>query len=128
VVLSAIRTARHPEFERITFEFAGEELPAYHVEYIDRPVRQCASGEPVPIAGDAWLEIRFAGADAHDEEGRPTVTLTNPPAGLSNVRQLMVTCDFEADVTVVAGVGTPARYRVLELRTPARIVVDLATR
>ncbi len=127
-LLRALRTAAHPEFERITFEFADEQMPAWHIEYVDKPVRSCASGDVVPVAGDAWLEIRFSGADAHDQNGSPTVTMNNPPAGLTLVREMTETCDFEADVTWVVGVSTPARYRTLVLKAPARLVVDLAAR
>ena len=54
------------------FEFA-DELPGYRIEYVDRPVRQCGSGDTVPLLGDAWLSLRFYPANAHTEEGQPTV-------------------------------------------------------
>jgi hypothetical protein len=124
-VLKAVRTAEHPGFERITFEFAGAAPAAYHIEYIDKPVRACGSGEPVAIAGDAWLEVRFNGANAHDDKGAPTVGERDRRPALPLIRQLTLTCDFEAEVTWVAGVSTPARYRLRELAGPARVVVDL---
>jgi hypothetical protein len=124
-LLKAVRTAAHPGFERITFEFAGVAPAAYHIEYIDRPVRACGSGEPVAIEGDAWLEVRFNGANAHDDKGAPTVSERDRRPALPIIRQLTLTCDFEAEVTWVAGVSTPARYRLRELAGPARVVVDL---
>ena len=124
-VLKAVRTAAHPGYERITFEFAGAAPAAYHIEYIDKPVRACGSGEPVAIEGDAWLEIRFNGANAHDDNGAPTVAERDRRPALPVIRQITLTCDFEAEVTWVAGVSTPAKYRVRELASPARVVVDL---
>src|SRR5690606_13845325 len=56
--LSAVRTAVHDGFERILFEFS-DEMAGYHVEYIDKPVRQCGSGDVVELPGDGWLSIRF---------------------------------------------------------------------
>jgi hypothetical protein len=123
-VLKAVRTAAHPGFERITFEFVSV-APAYHIEYIDKPVRACGSGEPVAIEGDAWLEISFNGANAHDDKGAPTVTERDRRPALPIIRQITLTCDFEAEVTWVAGVSTPAKYRVRELPGPARVVVDV---
>src|SRR5690606_7432546 len=50
--LARIRAARNEGFDRIVLEFEGAEIPSYHIEYIDRPVRQCGSGNVVEIAGD----------------------------------------------------------------------------
>jgi len=123
-----VRTARHPDFERLTFEFAGDTLPAWHIEYIDKPVRSCGSGEARAIAGDAWLQVRFNGADAHDQSGHPTVADRDRTIGQPVLRQLALTCDFEAEVTWVAGVTRPAPYKVLQLKGPARLVIDLRSR
>jgi hypothetical protein len=123
-ILLAVRAARHDGFERIVFEFAGATLPGYKVSYIDRPVRQCGSGEVVSLPGDGWLEIKLQPAYAHTEEGRPTVSRVMD-VGLPNIRRLTLTCDFEADVTWVGGLLSPNDYRVAELRNPARLVVDV---
>jgi hypothetical protein len=124
-VLAAVRSAEHDGFDRVVFEFRGKRLPGYHVEYIDRPVRQCGSGNPTPIAGDGWLEIRLEPAYAHDELGKPTVHDREQSLDLPVVREAELTCDFEAVVTWVVGVTSPNRYRVMELTEPARLVVDI---
>ncbi|HSK72762.1 MAG TPA: hypothetical protein VK892_13760, partial [Pyrinomonadaceae bacterium] len=72
-VLKEVRSAEHGNYDRVVFEFEGAELPGYHIEYIDKPVRACGSGDVVPLKGDGWLEIRFQPANAHTEEGKPTV-------------------------------------------------------
>jgi hypothetical protein len=123
--LREVRTARHEGADRIVFVFAGAELPSYAVEYVDRPVRECGSGHVVTLAGDAWLSIRMEPARAHDDEGRATISDRDRRPELPVVRQLRVTCDFEAVHEWVAGVATPNRFRVLELREPTRLVVDL---
>lgn len=124
-VQSAMRSARHETHDRVTFEFEGDSLPGYHIEYIDRPVRQCGSGATTEIAGDGWLEIRFEPAAAHDEGGRPTVAERERAYELPIVREIELTCDFEAVVVWVVGTASPNRYRVLELGGPARLVVDI---
>ncbi len=44
------------------------------------------------------------------------------------VRQVERTCDFEGVVSYVLGTASPNRYRILELKAPARIAVDILHR
>lgn len=124
-ILKEVRTARHTNYDRVVFEFAGAELPGYHVEYVDKPVRACGSGNVVSLAGDGWLEIRFQHALAHNEQGELTVKNTERTPNLPIIKELKQTCDFEADVTWVSGVSSPNKYRVLELKNPTRLAVDI---
>ena len=123
--LIEVRTARHDGFERIVYTFEPERISGYKVEYIDRPVRQCGSGEVVDLPGDAWLLVRLEPANAHTEEGRPTVAERDRRLEYENIKRLKLICDFEAVVEWVVAVASPNRYRVLELRNPARLVVDV---
>ena len=123
--LRAVRTAAHDGFDRTVFEFDGAQVPAYHVEYIDRPVRQCGSGHVVSLPGEGWLEVRFAYARAHTDAGASTLTERALSPELPVLRALTLTCDFEGMVTWVLGLVAPNRYRVAELSDPARLVVEL---
>jgi hypothetical protein len=123
-LLRNIRAAKHAGLDRVVFEFEGA-LPGYHVEYIDRPVRRCASGQVTQIEGDAWLEVRFERAQAHDEDGRASIVAREQRPGLPIVRELELTCDFEAVVSAVVGVSRPNRYRLMTLSAPSRLVVDI---
>lgn len=122
--LVRVATGRHPDFDRVVLEFA-EEVPGYHIEYIDRPVRQCGSGHEVPLEGDGWLAITVEPAAAHSEEGESTIRERERRPGLPVLLELKLTCDFEAQVQWVGGVASPNRYRVLVLETPPRLVVDI---
>lgn len=124
-LLTDVRYARHDGFDRVVFEFAGDSLPGYHLEYIDEPVRHCGSGEATPVAGDAWLEVRFSPANAHTPSGAPTIAFREKKLDLGVLRELERVCDFEAHVTWVLGATRPNAYRVLTLRAPARLVVDV---
>jgi hypothetical protein len=124
-LLQAVRTGRHAGFDRVVFAFDAGALPGYHLEYVDRPVRNCGEGRVVPIEGDAWLQVRLTPANAHTEEGRPTVAPRERRPALPVLREPELTCDFEADVTWVLGLAAPNPYRVLELRYPPRLVVDV---
>jgi hypothetical protein len=134
--LTAVRSARHAEFDRIVFEFAEPTtgapsagalaLPSYHVSFIDKPARDCGSGQAFWLAGDAWLEVRMGGVNAHTEAGSPTIAERKQLTDLPVLAELRQTCDFEAVVTWVLGVRSPNRFRVLELNDPPRLVVDVA--
>jgi hypothetical protein len=124
-VLRDVRTATQDGFDRVVFEFEGDAAPGYHVEYVDKPVRSCGSGEAVPVAGDAWLEIRITPAQAHDDNGKATVDVRDAKLQFPVFAHLRNTCDFEADVTYVLGLDSPNKYRVLELKSPTRLVVDV---
>jgi hypothetical protein len=127
VVMAYVRSARHEGSDRVVFEFLGDQLPSYKIEYIDKPVRACGSGDEIPLAGDAWLSVRFTGAQAHAPEGDATIPMrdrTQSP-NLPVVKDLKLVCDFEAEVEWVMGVATPNKYRILELKKPTRLVVDI---
>jgi hypothetical protein len=123
--LKDVRTGEHEGYDRVVFEFEGSALPGYHVEYVDKPVRRCGSGEPTVVAGDAWLLVRFDPAIAHTDKGKPTVKDRERRLKMPVARELELTCDFEGHVDWVVGVAFPGRYRVLELSGPARVVVDV---
>ncbi len=125
VTLQSVSTTSCEGFDRVVFEFNTPATPGYHVSYIDKPIRQCGSGNTVPVAGDAWLEVRMKPAQAHTDAGQSTIAQTNRTVNLPNLRQLVQTCDFEGNVTWVLGVGNPKRFRVVELTNPSRIVVDV---
>jgi len=123
--MEAMRNARHGDFDRVVFQFRPGGLPGVHAEYVDRPVRRCGSGEVVPMAGDAWLLLRFTPAVAHTTEGQPTIEERRLQVNLPVLKELNLTCDFEADVSWVLGVGSPNRFRVFPLANPPRVVLDI---
>ena len=123
--LTEVRAGLHHEYDRVVFEFGRDSIPGYHVEYIDEPVRKCGSGNVVEVAGDGWLEVRMTPARAHTEAGEATVTERSRLFDMPVLKQVELTCDFEANVAWVLGVASPNRYRVKEVPDPARLVIDV---
>jgi hypothetical protein len=123
-VLTSVRTAKHEGYDRIVMEFK-DRVPGYRVEYIDKPVRDCGEGKEIPLAGDSWLEIRMYPVDAHTQEGQPTIVERQRKLDLPVMLEGKQTCDFEAVVTWVLGTAKPNPYRILELKDPPRLVVDV---
>ena len=123
--LESVRTARNDGFDRVVLEFEAGRTPGYRVEYVDRPVRQCGSGQPVPLRGDAWLRIRLEPAQAHYDRGRPTVENRARSSDLPLLRELRLICDYEGQVEWVLGLASPNPFRVTQLNSPARLLVDV---
>lgn len=128
VTLREVRAFSHEVFDRVVWEFDDLNVPGYHLEYVDRPVRECGSGEVVEVAGEGWLRVRLEPARAHEfigERAQVTVRDRDRRYDFPILRQLTIICDFEAQVEWVLGVSSPNRYRVTELHEPARLVVDV---
>ena len=123
-LLVSVRAARHDGFDRVVWELDGS-VPGVHVEYVDEPVRACGSGEPVPLPGDAWLEVRMSPANAHTDAGGATITARRRATGLPAVLEIVQTCDFEAVVSWVLAVRSPELFRLTRLDDPSRLVVDV---
>jgi hypothetical protein len=124
-VITALRSAMQPDFDRVTLEFAGPAVPGYHVEYVDKPLHECGSGEQVFPVGDAWLQIRLEPANAHTEAGRPTLPARQIDARGTWLRRIYRTCDFEAVVVMTLALEKPNDFRVFTLKDPTRIVIDV---
>jgi hypothetical protein len=124
-LLERVALARHEGFDRVVFQFDGETLPGYRVEYLDGPAIRCGSGDPTEVAGQGRLQVSLQPAQAHDENGQATVASRERAAALPVLQELEQTCDFEGEVIWVLGVKQPQAYCVLELHAPTRIVVDV---
>ena len=130
-VLNSVRAAQHDAFERVVFEFRGDALPDYVVEYSAERPTQCASGATMNVPGGAYLTARFSPAQAHAPVGgdeRSTLPSRSISVASPTVRALVVSCDFEAVLSWVVGVDARRPFRVTTLHSPPRLVIDIATR
>lgn len=127
-VLRAVETPRRssPDYDRVVFEFTGDSVPGYRVEYTTKPVQRCGSGDPVTVAGTGHLIVRLEPAQAHDEHGNLAPAERHSAPGLPAVREITLICDFEGQVAWVLGITAPSPYRVSELAGPARLVLDVS--
>jgi hypothetical protein len=123
--LLGLRLAQQNGFDRLVLDFGGGPMPGWHVEYVDGPVARCGSGQVVRVAGNAKLLVRLRTAQAHDDAGAPTVRQRDLPLTLPVMKQMVMTCDFEGDVEIVLGLDSRQPYRVMELQSPNRLVIDL---
>lgn len=125
VTLRDVRVGVNQGFDRVVLEFLGSGVPGYRVEYVDKPVHACGSGDPVPVAGDAWLAITLRGTQAHNDQGQATVQQGERRLQMPIIKELEFICDFEGVVELVLGVSRPNRYRITELQNPTRLIIDI---
>jgi len=127
--LTAIRVGAHPSggYERISLEFTGQ-APGFRAEYVSAVVRQ-GSGAPVALPGSAFLQLTFSSAQAHDENGNPTLhpSPTNPVAvGFPELRSYVLNGDFEGTVSVALGLTARDGFHVSELaKSPTDHVISV---
>ena len=126
-LLTSVRAARHEGYDRVVFQFSNT-LPGYDVRYIQRPVRQDASGRVVSVSGAYVVQIRMRNAlDADLTKSGAPRTYTGPTRfspRTPEVVQLVRTGGFEAVLTWAAGVHDRVDFRVITLKAPARLVID----
>ncbi|HEV2918271.1 MAG TPA: hypothetical protein VG673_03370 [Actinomycetota bacterium] len=120
-----VRAGRHPGFDRVVFEFQGA-VPEHHVRYVDQLVED-GSGAPVSVAGSADLEVVFQGANAHEEDGTPSVSPRRFSPGLTAVKEVAQIGDFEAVVSYGIGLDRRRPLTVSTLSGPSRLVIDVST-
>jgi hypothetical protein len=128
-LLTSIRVAHHPTYDRVVFQFAGP-LPGYRVAYVPRIVMD-ASGDPVAVKGAAFLQVIFQGGtlDTTMQMGSAGGRYSGPrriTPSLPAVREIAFAGDFEAVLSWGVGVSAKTGFRVLPLKSPSRLAVDVA--
>jgi hypothetical protein len=120
-----VRAGGHADADRVVFEFEGD-VPTHSIRYVDQLVED-GSGNPVSLAGAANLEVVFQGANAHRENGSPTVSPRRFSPGLTAVKEIAQLGDFEAVVSYGIGIDQQRPIQVFTLSNPSRLVIDIAT-
>jgi hypothetical protein len=129
-LLERIGVARHEGYDRVVFQFRNH-FPGYRVEYRTGPFAEDGSGNPVDVAGNAFVVVRTepaSGFDLSTGEGQLVYKgprrISGSEAGTPVVRELVRLGDFEAVLTWVIGLEERVDFRVRTLADPARLVVD----
>jgi hypothetical protein len=124
--LAAVRAAAHPGFDRVVFQFEGTRVPGFRIEYVGEITLGESDDEFLTLEGGALVQATFQGTASDDHRpGTQTVPDRLTP-GLPQVRQIGLAEDWEGLVRLGVGLDHRAGFRVLELRDPVRVVVDVA--
>lgn len=125
-MLADLRSAAHPDFDRVVLEFTGP--PPKARARVAPQLVQCGSGIALTAAGARFLVVTARPVRSHDEFGRMRYQgprqYTTP--ALTGIESVAIACDWEGELVVGIGLADPdARYAVSTLADPGRIVVDV---
>ena len=133
--LYGVRSGRHECYDRVVFDVNGADTVGYHVRYVES-VHADGSGEPVPVAGHAALEVivhapDFASASSGHQPWRDPwkvgETLLDP-RGWKALDEVTFAGSFEGQTTFAVGVDARVPFRVHTLPDDAvtHVVLDIA--
>ena len=133
--LYGVRSGRHDCYDRVVFDINGADTVGYDVRYVDS-VHADGSGEPVPVAADAALEVivhapDFASASSGHQPWRDPwkvgQTLLDP-GGWRALDAVKFAGSFEGQTTFAVGVEarTPFRVHTLPDNAVTHVVLDIA--
>jgi hypothetical protein len=125
-MLVAVRTGSHDGYDRLVLQFRND-LPNWRVNYVNQVASE--SGETVPLEGTAFLYVDTHPATGHQDTAPFKQTYTGPHTLTPHhpmLRQVAWVDDFEGHVGFGLGLQRRTGFRVLELREPARLAIDVA--
>ncbi|MGH8825590.1 MAG: AMIN-like domain-containing (lipo)protein [Jiangellaceae bacterium] len=133
--LYGVRSGRHDCYDRVVFDVNGADTVGYHIRYVES-VHADGSGEPIPAAGDAALEVivhapDFASASSGHQPWRDPwkvgETLLDPH-GWKALEAVKFAGSFEGQTTFAVGVDARVPFRVHTLTDDAvtHVVLDIA--
>src|SRR5688500_15985886 len=118
-VLSTVRAARQPNYDRVVFDFGPGALPPFVIEQVDRVI-QGGSGFVKPVEGSFFFNVRFIQAGGAGEYREPTQLRPDT----ENVREVVLSTNFEGVLEFGIGLSRHACPRVSVLASPARVLLD----
>lgn len=128
--MERVAVGRHEGYDRVVFQFR-DQLPGYRVSYVQPPLKEDGSGNPVEIQGGAIVMVRMepaSGFDLTTDEGvmvyKGPKRIEGSDSGTSVIRELVRTGDFEAVLSWAIGLEDRVDFRVRTATSPARLIVD----
>ncbi|MEU9251133.1 hypothetical protein AB0D66_04700 [Streptomyces sp. NPDC048270] len=119
------RWGGHATYDRIVIDLQGY-VPGVTVTPVAQLIYD-GSGKPVPLAGKHFLEIRLNPAAAHNDAGESVYRGPKlQKIGLTKLKGIAMTGDYEGYVTFGAAFDTVPYYRAYTLHSPERLVVDIS--
>jgi len=114
-------------FSRVALTFSDIAFfPGYEIDLVDAGTAVSCAGQEktLSLSGERALVIRLRPANAHDAKG-VRVPVRTGSLGTEGFTDGGVVCDADDNVVWAAGLGAADQVRVLELRKPNRLVVDV---
>ena len=126
--VTGVRIGNHENetlrYDRVVVDLT-KPLGHYTVQYVPQVIAD-GSGNPVHLAGKAFLNVRF-NAVGHDDNGHGTITTsTDQVADWGSLREVRLVGDFEAVMNFGIGLRASTDFVVSTLTSPNRLVIDVA--
>lgn len=122
----SLRSAPNEEngvrYERLVVEFTGG-TPGYQARYVTEVIRP-GSGAPLPLVGQAQLELVLSSASAHDDQGASTLRTAASGQDSTGALSYAVAGDFEGMVHIGIGLPRATEFRIVSLSSPDRLAID----
>ena len=121
------RLASQGSVDRFVLEFEEAVPPLWEVAYGDAPrSAECTAPQ---VTGDAFLNVYAYPSGTTESWSRPPRRSYEGPKRLQGdtraVRQALLTCDFEGDLTWALVVERRLPFRVEVLESPPRLVIEV---
>jgi hypothetical protein len=128
--LQSVDVSEGTGFDRTVFEFGTDtDFPGYKVIWDDTTSARCAEEQTAALGPGRTLLIRFQPAWARKQEGKATsktVTETSRRPAFPSVASARQLCDDGDKVVWALGAADSTVFRVVQLHTPPRLMVDVA--
>ncbi|HEY7069614.1 MAG TPA: hypothetical protein VH479_05860 [Acidimicrobiales bacterium] len=134
-LITNLRAGQNECWDRLVFDLNAPGGAGYSVRYVP-VVTEDGSGNPVPLAGGAFLQIAVVAHDFDPNTGVPTYQPADRyhavnVTGFQTFRQVFYQGSFEGVTTAGLGVRARLPFRVFLLAGPgngSRLVIDVAHR
>ncbi|MGZ6986391.1 MAG: AMIN-like domain-containing (lipo)protein [Ilumatobacteraceae bacterium] len=122
-----VRTGIQPCSERFVLELQGTgDFPGWWVRYQAAPLTDDPRGEPVQVAGAAFIVVTveswMTNMEGDGYHGPTRITPTN----VSHIKELVMLGNFESVTTWAIGLDSQRPFRVTTLDAPPRLVIDIS--
>ena len=122
-----VRLGSHDTYDRVTFEFSGQDtVPPYTIRTVTT-VTEDGSGKTLSLQGTSYAELVFQHASGYDLYYQPTYKgpkdFVPKFQALAEVREAG---DFERVLSWGFGLNHSSCWHVLELSNPVRLAVDFS--
>jgi hypothetical protein len=120
-----VRVAGHETYDRVVFEFAGPLPEQLESGFVLPPLGYPPTGVEVTVAGSAFYQLVFSGAETYTGPGRVTGDTEIVTEVVEIVTVVDSNGDFESTLYWVIGMTTKVTPTVTTLTNPSRVVIDV---
>ena len=125
LTLQDVRVGSHETYDRVVFEFSGNGLPGYRIQYTDKALQQ-ASGHELAVTGNNILEVLIDGTPMDRLPSNPDLISAGPyQLATGNVAGITNGGTFENQSQFFIGLDRQRSFEATVLESPTRLVIDV---